>query len=181
MKNEEWRELPGYDGRYQVSNFGNFRSVETNRYIHGLLTKIKRIRNFSLIDNGNGYLYVSISNNGKRKNVYIHRAVAEAFIPKEEGKNVVNHRDFNKKNNCVENLEWCTQRQNVQCSSDKMKKSKSVCRDTNTGEKYITLKRGKYVLRIKGEIYKTFSKLSEAKQCKERILNEKHCTANSQT
>lgn len=176
MTCEEWREIPGYDGRYQVSSLGNFRSVSTNRCIHGSLTKIKRIRNFSLIDNGNGYLYVSVSDNGKRRNIYIHRAVAEAFIPHEKGKNVVNHKDFNKKNNCVENLEWCDQRQNVQYSSHRMKKPKSACRNTNTGEKYITLKRGKYVLNIKGRICKTFSDLSEAKMCKEEILNEKHYT-----
>lgn len=176
MKHEEWRELPGYDGRYQVSNLGNFRSVSTNRCIHGRLTPIRRIKNLSLIDNGNGYLYVSISNGRKRKNVYIHRAVAEAFIPKEEGKNVVNHKDFNKKNNCVENLEWCSPKQNVQYSSHRMKKPKSICRCTNTGEKYITLKKGKYVFQIRGKIYKTFSDLSVAKKFKEMILNEKHCT-----
>lgn len=65
-------------------------------------------------DNGSGYMKVLLKLNGKSENRYVHRLVATAFIPKPLGCNEVNHIDGNKKNNNVENLEWCTCLQNKQ-------------------------------------------------------------------
>lgn len=66
---------------------------------------------------GKGYLYVDLYKNGKRKRFYIHRLVAETFIPNPENKPYINHIDGNPKNNNVGNLEWCTPLENVEHAS----------------------------------------------------------------
>ena len=91
---EIYKDIPGYEGLYQVSNLGN---------VYG----VKRKHQIAKNDNGNGYLYVRLSKNGKVKNHYIHRLVAIAFIPNPTNLPEVNHKDENKQNNTVENLEWC--------------------------------------------------------------------------
>lgn len=85
---------------YEISNFGRLKNKRT-----------KHIR--SAKDNGNGYLYTSININKTRKNFYIHRLVARAFIPNPDNRLQVNHKDGNKYNNCAENLEWVTPRENL--------------------------------------------------------------------
>lgn len=96
---EEWRDVVGYEGLYQVSNFGRIKSLP--KYYFGE-------RMLSPTDNGSGYLIVSLTKNEKRKNHYIHRIVAEAFIPNKENKPTVNHKDRDKQNNIISNLEWAT-------------------------------------------------------------------------
>lgn len=108
MENEEWRNVPGYEGKYQVSNFGRVKSLSRfDRYNRFVTEKILVPRKHT-----GGYLRVQLS----RKDFYIHRLVAEAFIPKVHGKEQINHKDMNKQNNCVDNLEWCTQLENNQHS-----------------------------------------------------------------
>jgi hypothetical protein len=118
-------------------------------------------------DNGNGYLVVSLSNRQKRKNYYVHRLVAEAFLYHPKNENYINHKDYNKRNNHVDNLEWCTQKHNVDHSREHMRKPRSKCKPSNTGEKYISLKtyRGKarYRVQIKRMgCEKTFQRLGDA-------------------
>lgn len=66
---------------------------------------------------GKGYLYVDLYKNGKKKRFYVHRLVAEAFIPNPFNKPYINHKDGNPKNNCANNLEWCTPQENVEHAS----------------------------------------------------------------
>lgn len=66
---------------------------------------------------GKGYMYVDLYSEGKRKREYVHRLVAEAFIPNHENKPFINHKDGNPHNNNVENLEWCTPLENVEHAS----------------------------------------------------------------
>lgn len=98
---EIWRDIEGYEGLYQVSNFGRVRNGK------------KEILKNSL-KNG-GYNYVSLRKNKISKQQYVHRIVAKAFILNVKPKHfiVVNHIDCNKSNNSVENLEWCTQKHNI--------------------------------------------------------------------
>lgn len=102
MVEDEWRNVVGYEGAYQVSNTGKVRSVDRligNRFVHGKI--------LSDADSGKGYRYVNLRKNNKGKNLFVHRLVAQAFIPNKEGMPEVNHKDEDKANNCVGNLEWC--------------------------------------------------------------------------
>lgn len=108
--NEEeiWKDVLGYEGRYLISNMGNVVSKER---IGKNGAKIdKKVMKKSMLRN---YLSVNLRNEKWQKRVHIHRLVAEAFIPNPNNLPQVNHIDENKLNNCVENLEWCTVRQNV--------------------------------------------------------------------
>ena len=96
---EIWREVEGYEGLYAVSNYGNVKNIKRNHILH-------------LRPQSNGYFSVLLYKNGASKNYMIHRLVAQAFCLKEQGKDFVNHKDENKKNNMAENLEWCTREYN---------------------------------------------------------------------
>lgn len=120
MKNEVWKDIRGYEKYYQISNLGRVRSLDR------IIKDEKNNRTFNIkgkiitpTDNGNGYLIIGLRKNGKRKNKYIHRLVAEAFLDKCDGQEYINHIDFNKKNNNISNLEWCTQKENINYSIKK--------------------------------------------------------------
>ena len=107
-ESEVWRDIIGYEGIYQVSNKGNVFSIERmvqGRERGGITLKPKHSRN--------GYLHVGLYRNGKMKNKLIHRLVLEAFVENPNNLPEVNHKDEDKANNNVENLEWCTSRYNT--------------------------------------------------------------------
>ena len=104
---EEWKDVVGYEGIYQVSSLGRIKSLERMR-CHGKTYK-EKIKCSHLI---NGYVVVMLFKNGKHKNCKVHRLVAEAFIPKPENKPCIDHIDTNRENNCVENLRWVTYQEN---------------------------------------------------------------------
>ena len=138
---EIWKDIPGFEGYYQVSNTGKVRSMDRNHIVStrygGTTSRRDKGRVITGTSNGNGYLAVYLQRDGKRTRQYIHRLVADAFVPRQEGKNTVNHKDHDRQNNSAENLEWCTQKYNVRYSADLMRKAKSTHRPSNTGEKYI--------------------------------------------
>jgi len=95
---EIWRDIAGYEGIYQVSNLGSVRNSDK------LILKQQIF---------NGYMNIGLSKNCYKKRFFTHRLVASAFVAKIKGKNIVNHKDFNKTNNNHENLEFCTQKENI--------------------------------------------------------------------
>lgn len=119
LANEEWRAIKGYEGLYEVSNLGRVRSLDRMYYKHYkdgrvIRTKLRgRILKPTINNNGAGYYMVSLV----YKNVYVtrtvHRLVAIAFIPNPDNLPEVNHKDENTRNNCVDNLEWCTRLYNA--------------------------------------------------------------------
>lgn len=102
MKKEYWKPVVGYEGHYQVSNFGRVKSIKFGK---------ERILKQHINIKG-GYYYVCLLKNGKHKNYYVHRLVAQAFLPNPYKLPQVNHKDENKTNNNVDNLEWCTNEYN---------------------------------------------------------------------
>ena len=102
LPGEEWRDIEGFEGLYQISNCGRVKSFKCER------THIMKPAN-----SGNGYLIVDFKKDGKRTRKFIHRLVALAFIENVGDKSDVNHIDGNKQNNRVENLEWATRSENV--------------------------------------------------------------------
>lgn len=103
---EVWKDIPGFETRYQVSNLGRIRSIQDNHGKYKEQIKSTRISN-------KGYEYVRLYIKDKGHNVAVHRAVASAFIPNPDNKPTVNHRDGNKRNNHVDNLEWSTYSENL--------------------------------------------------------------------
>ena len=159
----EWKLIEGFDGIYSVSNYGEVRNNKTGRLMKQRKTE-------------KGYLRVGLTNNGKPKCMRVHRLVAQAFIPNPDDKPEVNHIDFNKENNCVNNLEWVTGKENAKHSLGNRKKSNKIeCKNiSNTGEKYISYYSGYYVVRMFGKKYfcKSFKNIDDAKKCRDEKIKE---------
>lgn len=103
--NEKWKPVKGYEELYEVSNMGRVKSLNYNH------TGKERI--LKSCKNSAGYLIIELYKNGIGKCYTIHRLVAEAFIPNIDNLPDINHKDENKANNYVNNLEWCTTKYNI--------------------------------------------------------------------
>lgn len=101
---ETWKDIKGYEGKYQVSNMGKVRNILTGNLLSAYSGR---------------YSQVHLGPKNNQKTVRIHRLVAEAFIPNPDNLPLVNHKDENKMNNCVDNLEWCTALYNLTYGSRK--------------------------------------------------------------
>ena len=98
---EIWKDIKGYEGKYQISSHGRVRSLKNSK--ERILKPHK---------DTSGYKQVDLLKDGKRKTCSVHRLVANHFIPNPNNLPQVNHKDENKLNNNIENLEWCTQKYN---------------------------------------------------------------------
>lgn len=101
-----WKDIKNYEGLYKVNENGDILSVKYNKIIRKDITN-------------SGYYSVKLSKEGKSKHKYVHRIVAETFIDNEKGLLEVNHKDENKLNNSVSNLEWCTRSYNERYNGKK--------------------------------------------------------------
>ena len=112
---EDWKDIPGYEGLYVVSNNGRVMNVRSGRVLRGIVNNL-------------GYIMVGLSKSGKVKMISVHRLVAEAFIKNPDNLREVNHKDEDKSNNNVDNLEWCDRKYNVNYGSrmDKVRKTKEL-------------------------------------------------------
>lgn len=174
--NEIWKDVKGFEGKYKVSNLGRVKSLNVNKF-NPFINKtniIYREKILKPINNGNGYLQVQYhyneGNKKRRKVLYIHRLVAEAFIPNPENKKEVDHINREKSDNRVENLRWSTRSEN-DSNRDPIKTHKPhFSKLTNINLHYIAKKKSKYRVRIpltKTEKY--FKTLKEAQQFCERM------------
>lgn len=105
LEGEIWLPITGYEGLYEVSNFGRVKSLPKVGFRHNAQLLKQR-------DNGDGYKICQLMKNGKRRTISTHRIVATAFLPNPECKQQVNHKDGDKYNNHSSNLEWCTSSEN---------------------------------------------------------------------
>ena len=144
---EVWKYVAGYEGLYQVSNKGNVYRVYRTRVLG-------RKRGGRMLKPGytsRGYLQVGLSKNGKSKTRTVHRLVAEAFIPNPNGLPQVNHRDEDKDNNNVENLEWCDSKYNINYGT----RSERFARTRSKKVRAVNIKTGEVL---------TFNSAKEAKK-----------------
>lgn len=180
---EVWKDIAGFEGFYQVSNYGRVRSLTRtqptpNRY-GGITMRTVQGAILTPTDNGHGYKIIGLTVVGKRrKNYYVHRLVAEAFVPKKGDCDIINHLDHDRSNNRSENLEWCTQLENVHYSSQLMRCEKSCHKSSNTGEKYISYCRRKGLMkyrvnisRIYPHVDRSFYTLEEAIRFRNEVMH----------
>lgn len=105
---EIWKDIPNYEGKYQISNLGRVKSI---LYVNGKTRKTKE----RILKNKNTgkYQHILLWDKGKCYNYTIHKLVAETFIPNPNNYSEINHKDENVNNNRVDNLEWCTRKYNI--------------------------------------------------------------------
>lgn len=127
---EEWKDVKGYEGKYQVSNLGNVRSLNYRNTGEIRILKPRK--------NKEGYFDVKLSDEHRGVKTYrVHRLVAEAFIPNPNNHPCVNHIDETRDNNNLDNLEWCTFKHNSNHGTLPQRLRKKNCkkiRCVNTGE-----------------------------------------------
>lgn len=107
---EIWKNIEGYEGLYMISNFGRVKCLEhkcPGRYKNKPRTVKEHIMKITL-NKENGYYYTTLSNLDRGRTFAVHRLVAKAFLPNPENLPYINHKDRNRQNNNVDNLEWCT-------------------------------------------------------------------------
>lgn len=153
--NTVFKDIPNYQGKYQISNKGEVLSLDYNGSKNNPKLLVPK-------KNNKGYLWVELLKDGKKRQFLIHRLVAQAFIPNPNNYPIVNHKDENPLNNTVTNLEWCTYKYNNSYSANLHPE-----RPIGRKPKHI-----KMLLKIDlstGEIVEKCGKLSS--YCKEHNLN----------
>src|SRR5690625_126948 len=157
-ENEIWKDVVGYEGYYEVSNVGRVKRVR--RHITGKngVTRYWKGRILAQTKNLDGYMTVILSKKGKTNILGVHRLVAKAFIKNPNNKPVTNHKDENKENNNVDNLEWCTIAYNNAYGTriERMKSNKQFQKRHKENRKPV-LK-----VSLNGELVERFESLEEA-------------------
>ena len=118
MQKEIWKDVVGYEGLYQVSNFGRVKHISCVVTTSSNSVRSIKERMIKPRLQNNGYFLVDLYKNNRRKGMLLHRLVAETFIPNPLDLPCVNHKDSNRTNCRVENLEWCTVSYNEKYSYD---------------------------------------------------------------
>lgn len=108
---EEWRDIPGYEGLYQVSNFGRVRSLDRIVISNGFQRKIRGCILKPSVSR-RGYYLICLQKESIPKTILVHRLVAQVFIPNPNNLPCVNHKSEIKTENSVENIEWCSYKYN---------------------------------------------------------------------
>lgn len=176
MSKSVFKDIKGYEDCYYCSSDGKIFSKErlVRSLSHG--SECQRLiegKEITPINHGNGYLYVSLSKGGRRKNFYVHRLIAEAFIGNADGL-VINHKNFIRADNRVENLEIVTQLENIQYSVPNMCRPRRRHKLSATGYKYIYFRCGKYRVSIVRNhrivLDKCFDSLEEAIKARDEVM-----------
>jgi len=155
---ENWKDIKGYEGLYQISDKGNIKSIDRSVVRENHFIKLKgQLKQCSI--NNRGYYSTTLCKNSHYQHFVIHKLVAIAFIPNPDNKEYINHKDGNKLNNSVDNLEWVTMSENNQHAYDiglKIGAATGLFGALNPSSKPI------YMLSKSGDIIKEFPGIHEA-------------------
>lgn len=130
---EIWKTIPGYEGFYEASNYGNIKSMTRYRK-NGNIGYVQKERIMKPRGNVHGYLVVCLSKYGVVKLHSVHRLIALSFLENPKNKPNINHKDNNPLNNSVGNIEWVTQKENIQ---HMIKQGRKACQRGNLHPKRI--------------------------------------------
>lgn len=151
---EDWKFIPGFGNLYVISTLG--RIVRLNMsYKQGGRVYKRACKLVSQRIGNNGYYTVTLSKDGRFSPCYVHRLIAIAFIPNPNNLPYINHKDEDKLNNSIDNLEWCTTRYNCNYGTRNFRMRKALVNDTKTGKPVIQLSKT-------GAIITTYKSISEA-------------------
>lgn len=126
-----------YEGYYEVDQFGRVFSVDRVVSVNDngrQYNKPLKAKQMKQSVHTKGYKTVALTKDGKTKTMFVHRIVAEAFIENKDGLPMVNHKDEDKTNNFVENLEWCTNEYNLKYGTARKRQAKSIKGKKHTEE-----------------------------------------------
>ena len=123
---EIWKDIKGYEGLYQVSSLGRFRSMSYSRVMSNGVERRYEEKLLTPYESTDGYLLVNLSNGKTRTSYKAHRLVAEAFVKNTLNLPLVNHRNENKQDNRAENLEWCTNRYNLKYGTTQKRRVEKI-------------------------------------------------------
>ena len=167
MKNEVWKDIPGYEGLYKISNFGRTKSLRSS-------TLRKDVQS------GNGYRAIQLSDkNSKKERHYIHRLVALTFLGEPPRSNyVVNHKNLNKSDNRVSNLEWVTPQENMHHAyvNGRTDYRRSKRHDNTPGIKGVSSKARGYQVTLCGKYIGWYKNINDAQAA--RLAAEKRLVAD---
>lgn len=134
MEEEVWKDIEGYENLYQVSSEGRVKSLEKDVVWGNGAVRHQEEKLLKYDITRDGYFRVGLCKNDKRKWNSVHRLVAQAFIPNPDNLPCINHKDETPSHNNVENLEWCTQKYNINYGTAIQRRSKKVYQYTLDGE-----------------------------------------------
>lgn len=124
---EVWKDIPGYEGIYEVSNFGQVRSISridcTGRHITGRILK--------QCNTPSGYPKIELCLDGTSKQVLVHRIVGTVFVHNPGNCTQINHKDENRENNHADNIEWCTPKYNINYGNRTQRMAKTMSGENN--------------------------------------------------
>lgn len=160
MMEEIWKDIEGYEGIYQVSNLGRVRSLDRIITQHHPetgkdVTYVVHGQIMAPYFNMNGYQCVRLRSEKGRRTFLVHRLVAKEFVPNPNGYDIVNHKDESRDNNHADNLEWCTQKYNVNYGTSIQRLSESHMNRSD-------LSKAVEMLSLGGELLKEFPSAREA-------------------
>ena len=179
-RTEEWKKvtIEGCETELAVSSFGRVKVLSYMKYLgrYGTWKRVYPGRVLKPSDNGNGYKYITVKKNGKQTHIYVHRLVAEAFLEKGPDDTEVNHIDYDKGNNRVDNLEWCTRVGNMRHAAPKCSIPREQRVRPSACGKYIRKCGEKYEVELhyKGKAYYLgrFRQLREAVEARDEKYRE---------
>lgn len=162
---EIWKDIDGFEGLYQISNCGRVKSLH---YYGGNRKKMLKLQH-----DKDGYLVVGLRNGAIQVNRKVHRLVALAFIPNTDNLPQINHKDEDKENNRVENLEWCTNKYNVNYGNHSLHASQAQMGKRHTAEHIMKIRSNapgsKPVLMIEPETMNVIAEFVSASEAARQI------------